>query len=135
MTKHEAKKRIKELREYLNYHNHRYYVLDDPEISDFAYDKLMRELQELEETYPEFLTPNSPSQRVGAAALDSFHSVEHAVPMLSLDNVFGEDEMRDFDARVKRLLDMNSNVDIKTDSEGHIKIDKPLIQNSDIIEG
>ena len=104
MKKVEAKKRITELRDLLNHHNHRYYVLDDPEISDSGYDQLLRELQNLEEAFPKLRTPDSPTQRVGAAPLEAFESVTHAVPMLSLDNAFGFEEVRDFDDRLRRLL-------------------------------
>lgn len=111
MTKEEATKRIEELREQLNYHNYRYYVLDDPEISDSEYDRLLRELQELEKEFPELITPDSPTQRVGAPPLAAFQSVSHTIPMLSLDNAFGEDETREFDARVKRLLGSTKNIE------------------------
>ena len=107
----EAEKRIQELREALNYHSYRYYVLDDPEISDAEYDRLFRELQELEEAFPELVTPDSPTQRVGAPPLESFNTVEHAVPMLSLDNAFGYDELREFDARVKRFLGVEHEIE------------------------
>ncbi len=104
MEKQEAAKRIEELREQLNYHNYRYYVLDDPEISDAEYDRLLRELQDLEKEFPELITPHSPTQRVGAPPLEAFQTVTHTIPMLSLDNAFGDDEVLEFDARVKRLL-------------------------------
>ncbi len=104
MNKQDAKKRISELQRQLNYHNYRYYVLDDPEISDIEYDRLLRELQNLESQFPEFITADSPTQRVGAAPLEEFRSVTHTIPMVSLDNAFGYDELRDFDGRVKRLL-------------------------------
>ncbi|NIR49283.1 NAD-dependent DNA ligase LigA [candidate division KSB1 bacterium] len=104
MKKKEAQKRIQKLRDQLNYHNYRYYVLDDPEISDAEYDKLFRGLQSLEEQFPHLVTSDSPTQRVGAPPLEAFRTVEHKIPMLSLDNAFGYDEAREFDARVKRLL-------------------------------
>ncbi|RLB01888.1 MAG: DNA ligase (NAD(+)) LigA, partial [Deltaproteobacteria bacterium] len=85
-------RRIQELREQINYHNYLYYVLDSPEISDEAYDALFRELKELEEKYPEFITPDSPTQRVGFKPLDKFETVTHAVPMLSLENAMKESE-------------------------------------------
>ncbi|RMF69226.1 MAG: NAD-dependent DNA ligase LigA [Calditrichaeota bacterium] len=111
MEKDVAKKRAEELREQLNYHNYRYYVLDDPEISDAEYDRLLRELQEIEETFPDLRTPDSPTQRVGAPPLEAFQSVEHAVPMLSLDNAFGDEEVREFDARLKRLLELQQEIE------------------------
>jgi len=96
--------RVQRLREELHYHNYRYYVLDDPVISDSEYDRLMQELVRLEEEYPELVTPDSPTQRVGAAPLEKFETVEHRVPMLSLENAFSEGEAREFDARLKRFL-------------------------------
>ncbi len=111
MTEEEAQKRIEALRESLHHHNHRYHVLDDPEISDTEYDRLLRQLQKLENQFPELLTPDSPTQRIGAKPLGAFESVAHAVPMLSLDNAFNFDELRDFDARVKRLLGIETEID------------------------
>ncbi len=106
-----AKTRVETLREKLNHHNYRYYVLDDPEISDTEYDRLLRELQDLEQKHPELVSPDSPTQRVGAAPLAGFENVAHAVPMLSLDNAFGYEEVRAFDERVKRLLKLSENVE------------------------
>lgn len=93
--------KINELSEFLNYHNHKYYVEDNPEISDFEYDKALRELEDLEKEYPEFKAANSPTSRVGGVALDKFERVEHKVPMESLQDAFSYDEVRDFDRRVK----------------------------------
>ena len=81
------------LREEIKEHNYRYYVLDDPQISDARYDKLMRELEMLEQHFPELVSPDSPTQRVGGAALDRFESVTHTVPMLSLNNAFSAEEV------------------------------------------
>ena len=92
--------KINELSEFLNYHNHKYYVEDNPEISDFEYDKALRELEDLEKEYPEFKAANSPTSRVGGVALDKFEQVEHKVPMESLQDAFSYDEVRDFDRRV-----------------------------------
>jgi DNA ligase (NAD+) len=99
-----ARSRAEQLRQQIDHHNHRYYVLDDPEIPDAEYDRLMRELQELEARFPELIIPESPTQRVGAQPLEGFAEVEHQVPMLSLDNAFGEAEMRAFDRRVRERL-------------------------------
>ncbi|MBN1482727.1 NAD-dependent DNA ligase LigA [candidate division KSB1 bacterium] len=99
-----SQQRIKELVDELNYHNHRYYVLDDPEISDAEYDRRMRELVALENTYPEFILPESPTQRVGGRRSDVFEPVTHALHMLSLDNALNEDEIVEFDARTRRTL-------------------------------
>ncbi len=95
---------VSELRELLAQHNHRYYVLDDPSVPDAEYDRLMRRLRALEEAHPALVTPDSPTQRVGGAALDVFNSVRHELPMLSLDNVFSEEEFRGFDRRVRERL-------------------------------
>jgi DNA ligase (NAD+) len=99
-----ARKRVEQLRQQINHHNYRYYVLDSPEISDAEYDRLMRELEELEQRYPALVTPDSPTQRVGAPPLEVFVSVRHGIPMLSLGNAFDADELRAFDERVKRHL-------------------------------
>ena len=98
--------KIKTLVETLNYHNHRYYVLDAPEISDAEYDRLMRELIELERRFPDSVLPDSPTQRVGGQRSDAFAPVYHAVRMLSLDNSLNEDEIVEFDERSKRTLKM-----------------------------
>jgi DNA ligase (NAD+) len=104
MNEGQAKKRIEKLREEINFHNYRYYVLDDPAITDAEYDRLMRELEGMEKEYPHLSTPNSPTQRVGAPPLDKFEEVRHAIPMLSLANAFEEEEVREFDDRLKRFL-------------------------------
>lgn len=98
-------KRVHELRAQLNYHNYRYYVLDSPEISDAEYDELIRELRKLEEDHPELVTPDSPTQRVGAEPLEGFESVEHPQAMLSLANAFSDEELRAWQTRVEGLLD------------------------------
>jgi len=99
-----AKVRVEELREQLNYHSYRYYVLDEPEISDAEYDELMRELERLEEAYPELVTPDSPTQRVGITPADLFAPVEHRSPMLSLDNAFSREELEAWEQRVERII-------------------------------
>jgi DNA ligase (NAD+) len=104
-AKQGPKKRADELRRLIAYHDHRYYVLDDPEISDPDYDDLMRELKGIEEEHPELLTPGSPTQRVGGAPLDKFKQVEHHEPMLSLANARDEDELRAWAKRVERQLE------------------------------
>jgi DNA ligase (NAD+) len=100
----DIQKRTAELRERIEYHNYRYYVLDDPEIADTDYDALLHELHRIEEQYPELRTPDSPSQRVGAPAAQRFAPAEHLVPMLSLGNARSETELRDFDQRIRREL-------------------------------
>ena len=104
MAEKSVRQRVEELRKLINYHNYRYYALDDPEIPDSEYDRLMRELQRLEAEHPELITPDSPTQRVGAEPLEAFGEVRHKVPMLSLANAFSEEELREFDSRVRKLL-------------------------------
>ena len=101
-----AATRVAELRERIDYHNYRYHALDDPEIPDAEYDRLMRELEALESAHPELLSPDSPTRRVGAKPLSAFAEVVHATPMLSLGNAFGEQELRDFDRRVRERLEV-----------------------------
>src|SRR5438270_7510162 len=96
---------IETLRQELRRHEHLYYVLDRPEISDAEYDSLMRRLQALEAEHPELVSPDSPTQRVGGKAREGFIKLRHSSPMLSLDNALNEAELRDFDRRVRELLD------------------------------
>ncbi|MBI2166332.1 MAG: NAD-dependent DNA ligase LigA [Chloroflexi bacterium] len=100
--------RIQRLREEINYHNYRYYTLDSPVISDAQYDRLMQELRELESRYPELVTPDSPTQRVGAPPAEGFAEVEHGLPMLSLANAFNGDELLAWHRRVINLLERAS---------------------------
>ncbi|HEY6000384.1 MAG TPA: NAD-dependent DNA ligase LigA [bacterium] len=100
----DVRKRVEELRRVLEHHNHQYYVLDTPEISDAAYDRLLRELQELEAAHPELADPGSPTQRVGAPPAAAFAPVRHRLPMLSLQNSFTAEELGEFDRRVRRFL-------------------------------
>ena len=102
----EPAQRADKLREQIRYHNYRYYVLDDPEIPDAEYDRLLRELQALEAEHPELISEDSPTQRVGAAPLAAFGEVRHEVPMLSLDNAFDDDELTDFDRRARERLNV-----------------------------
>ncbi len=99
--------RITELRETIRYHEERYYLHDAPEIPDAEFDALMRELQALESAHPDLITPDSPTQRVGGRLVDTFPTVTHRAPMLSLDNAYSEDELRAFDERVRRGLGAN----------------------------
>jgi len=101
---------IQELRKTLHHHNFRYYVLDDPEISDSEYDRLMQELIRLETTYPDLVSPDSPSARVGAPPLAKFDQIAHTLPMLSLDNGFADEDILEFDKRVKRYLNLQSEI-------------------------
>ncbi|HET7202162.1 MAG TPA: NAD-dependent DNA ligase LigA [Steroidobacteraceae bacterium] len=102
----EATKRARELREQIDHHIYRYYVLDDPEVSDAQFDALMRELQQLEAQHPDLADPDSPTQRVGGQAAREFRAVVHAVPMLSLENAFSEQDILDFDRRARERLDV-----------------------------
>ncbi|MBZ5609347.1 MAG: NAD-dependent DNA ligase LigA [Acidobacteriia bacterium] len=104
MRSKNVEREIEELRETLRRHEYLYYVLDQPEISDAEYDGMMRRLQKLESQHPELVTPDSPTQRVGGKPREGFVKVRHSSPMLSLDNALNEDEMRDFDRRVRSLL-------------------------------
>lgn len=104
MPNDRIRERIEDLRRQINHHNYRYYVLDSPEISDSAYDRLMRELSELEARHPELVTPDSPTQRVGAEPVSSFPPMVHRVPLLSIDNAMDTREIQAFHQRVVRLL-------------------------------
>lgn len=104
MNAQDAEKRLKDLRVRITRHARQYYVLDDPLISDAEYDQLFRELLNLEEQFPELLTPDSPSLRVGGEPLKAFAQAEHTVPMLSLDNIFNSQELEDFEEKIQRYL-------------------------------
>src|SRR5438552_16360167 len=96
-------KKIETLREKIRYHEYRYYVLDDPEISDAEFDKLMEQLKKLETEHPDLITPDSPTQRVGGKPREGFVKVRHSSPMLSLDNAYTEEELRNWERRVHEL--------------------------------
>src|SRR5215470_12971084 len=98
------KQRAEELRKQLNYHNYKYYVEAQPEISDLEFDALLKELEDLEKAHPELVTPDSPTQQVGGEPIDSFQTVIHRVPMLSVDKATSPDELREFDGRVRKAL-------------------------------
>src|SRR5947208_11781736 len=100
----EAKRRVEELRDLINFHDYRYYVLSDPEVSDAEYDELMGELRKLEEEFPELITPDSPTQRVGGRPTQLFAPARHRVPMLSLDNAFSWEELNAWGKRVERVV-------------------------------
>ena len=102
---------ITQLREQIQFHNYRYYALDDPEVSDAEYDRLMRRLRELEAQHPERITPDSPTQRVGSAPLSEFASVVHEMPMLSLDNAFSEDDLFAFNQRIQDRLKSSADIE------------------------
>ncbi len=117
----EIRARVESLRAQINYHNYRYYVLDAPEISDATYDRLFQELRRLEEEYPALITPDSPTQRVGADLTTTFAPITHRTPMLSLDNAFGAEELREWDQKIKRYLGMEPHSPIEYVAE--LKID------------
>ncbi|BAV33342.1 NAD-dependent DNA ligase LigA [Sulfuricaulis limicola] len=104
------RQRAAELRQEINHHNYRYYILDSPLISDAQYDKLLRELQELEAKYPDLITPDSPTQRVGAAPSQEFGEVRHSIPMTSMDNAFSDEEVGEWDRRVRKGLETEGDV-------------------------
>ena len=110
--------RVAELREQIEFHNYRYYVLNDPAILDPEFDRLFRKLRELEDDHPELSSPDSPTQRVGAAAQEQFRKVEHQAPLLSLANAFDEEGLRAFHRRISNLL-KTSEIDFITE----LKID------------
>src|SRR5688500_15224660 len=113
-TKSDSKSDIAEqiytLRELIEQHNYHYYIEDSPKITDQAFDKLFSELKKLENDYPDLITPDSPTQRVGAKPLDKFSTITHAEPMLSLENVFDDHELKKFDERIKERLKSSVNV-------------------------
>lgn len=101
----EVKDRIEVLRKELHAHNHQYYVLDEPSISDYEFDKLLEELQQLEKQYPEFYDPNSPTMRVGGAVTKLFPTVVHDTPMYSLANSYSIEDLKDWENRVQRIIE------------------------------
>ncbi len=117
MTKEQAKKRIEELRKLLHRYNYEYYVLDRPSISDYEFDMLMKELEKLEQEYPEFYDPNSPTQRVGGSVTKIFPTKKHKYPMYSLDNSYSFEDLKDWDARIRKALgdDYTYSVELKYD--------------------
>ncbi len=104
LTKQDAHKKIQKLREEIQYHEKKYYVDNDPQIADYEFDLLIKELRELEQEFPELITPESPTQRVGEQPLDGFASVAHSMPMLSLDNCYNAEELKEFETRIVKIL-------------------------------
>lgn len=126
MNEQQAKAKIGKLREEINFHNYRYYVLDNPVISDAQYDQLMRELEDRERKFPHLVTPTSPTQRVGAPPLEKFEEARHTLPMLSLANAFDEEEVREFDTRVKRFLEIAKDIEYSAE----LKVDGVAVELS-----
>ena len=110
-ARHSAAQEIAELRQEIGRHNHRYHVLDDPLISDAEYDRLFRRLLDLEKAHPELATPDSPTQKVGAAPLERFAAVQHSLPMLSLNNAMAPEELEEFEERIRRFLKISDNIE------------------------
>ncbi|NMC51578.1 NAD-dependent DNA ligase LigA [Candidatus Kuenenbacteria bacterium] len=121
MDKKQAKERIEKIKAQMADIDYAYFVLDAPTVSDAVRDSLKRELKSLEDQYPEFITPDSPTQRIGGRALGRFAKIRHQIPKYSLDDVFSFDELLEFDTRVKRFLDLSPNTDIEYTAE--LKID------------
>ena len=111
MNEKEALKELERLREEINYHNYRYYILDSPVISDAEYDRLFKKLQEIEKKFPHLITPDSPTQKVGAKPLSEFKTISHTIPMLSLNNANIIEDAREFDERVKRFLETKDEIE------------------------
>ena len=119
MNKSEAKKEIEKLRDEINSHNYKYYAENSPVISDYEFDQLLKKLEALEEKFPDLITSYSPTQRVGGKPLEGFETVKHKVAMLSLDNTYTYDELREFDERVKKNVgDVEYVVEPKIDGAG-----------------
>src|SRR4051812_13468680 len=98
------KQRVDELRRQIQHHNYKYYVEAAPEISDREFDRLLKELQDLEAAHPELVTPDSPTQRVGGQPIEGFHTVKHRQSMLSIDNTYSADDLREYDRRIRKIL-------------------------------
>ena len=134
MTKQRIKERIEKLREEINYHRYLYHVLDKPVISDAAWDSLKRELKKLEDENPEFITPDSPTQRVGGEPLDKFKKTRHDFPMLSLEDTFSDEEMLDWEERIKKMHPIG-----RFDYFSELKIDgfaiSLIYENGVLVEG
>jgi DNA ligase (NAD+) len=127
--------RAASLREQIDHHNYRYYVLDDPEIPDAVYDELMRELQALEAEYPELITPDSPTQRVGAEPVKAFAEARHLLPMLSLDNAFEEEEVLAFERRIRDRLGDDSPLEFAVEPKLDGLAISLLYENGHLVRG
>ena len=107
------KENIEQLRDTIRYHDRKYYVENNPEITDYEYDQLVKELQQFEKTYPHLIVPDSPTQRVGGEPLTQFSTVEHKIPMLSIDNTYSDNELEEFDQRIKRMAGIDGHRNIE----------------------
>jgi DNA ligase (NAD+) len=108
----DLREKLESLRDQIRHHNYRYHALDDPEVPDVEYDRLVRELQSIDAEYPELITPDSPTQRVGDAPISTFATVQHELRMLSLGNAFSEDELREFHRRVLDRLELDDTAEL-----------------------
>jgi len=108
-----SNEKVQQLRDTIRYHDRKYYVENNPEITDCEYDQLLNELHHLEELHPEFVTPDSPTRRVGGEPLTQFPTIEHRIPMLSIDNTYSDNELKEFDQRIKRMADIETHRDIE----------------------
>jgi DNA ligase (NAD+) len=115
------KEKIEQLRAAIRYHDRKYYVENNPEITDYEYDQLVKELQQLEKAHPDLITPDSPTQRVGGEPLTQFLTVDHKIPMLSIDNTYSDAELKEFDQRIKRMGGIDARHDVEYVAE--LKID------------
>ena len=131
----QAQTRILELHRLLREHAHRYHVLDDPIISDGEYDRLFHELLDLEERFPELITPDSPSRRVGAAPLTRFAQIEHRTPMLSLENAFSDDDLLTFEDRLLRFLNRTTPIPYVTEPKLDGLAVEIVFENGIMIQG
>ncbi|TVL99622.1 MAG: DNA ligase [Candidatus Brocadia sp. WS118] len=107
------KEKIEQLRDTIRYHDKKYYVENNPEITDYEYDQLIKELQQLEKAHPHLITADSPTQRVGGEPLTQFPAIEHKIPMLSIDNTYSDKELKEFDQRIKRMAGIDAHRDIE----------------------
>ena len=130
-----AANRAAELRALLERYNYRYHALDDPEVPDAEYDKLMLELRGIEAQHPQLLTEDSPTQRVGAAPVAAFAAVRHRVAMLSLDNAFNEEEVRDFDRRIHERLESDSMIRFSAEPKLDGLAISALFENGVFVQG
>ncbi|MFC1478900.1 NAD-dependent DNA ligase LigA [Candidatus Margulisiibacteriota bacterium] len=129
----DMKQKVEGLREHIRYHNYRYYVLDDPEISDLEYDRLLRELQEIEAQHPEMVTDDSPTQRVGSKPSGKFAEIRHQEPMLSLANALSGDELEDFFTRVEKGIQQGETSDASEEATGQLSLTS-ILEEKDNIE-
>ena len=125
LSKQKASEKIKKLRQDIQYHEKKYYVDNDPQISDFEFDLLVKELEKLEQEFPDLITPESPTQRVGEQPIEGFASVEHSIPMLSLDNCYNAQELEEFEGRIKKIIPsekINYVAELKIDGLGIVLV-------------